>query len=306
MPTTATMSTALPTLPSVKTLTFGVEIETGIPYSTGLNVGGYHNGRVVPNMPERGIVSGKWKASSDGSINVANMQGVEFVSPVLRGADGLDNVAIAVERIHAMGAKVNRTCGVHVHVAFPTNDLAAVRRLVHLVAHWESALYATTGTKSREQNSYCRSIKTPSMRAARYGSMGDVRTAVMSNRYHTLNLMPILTGSQPTVEFRVFSGSVNAKKIVAWTMLALAIVEAALNGHRAKAFDMPETSVERECGEGRGERLVKAMLNDLFVWNGKSATRGQYGHETYTHEFMRKQLGRMAKKYDLIDATEID
>lgn len=306
MPTTATMSTALPTLPAVTALTFGVEIETGIPFARNLNVGGYHNGRTVPNMPERGIVSGAWRASSDGSINVPSMQGVEFVSPVLRGADGLDNVAIAVERIAAMGAKVNRTCGVHIHVGFPTNDLAAVRRLVHLVAHWEAALFATTGTKSREENHFCRSIKTATVRGARYTSTATVRNAINANRYHTLNLMPLLSGSQPTVEFRVFSGSVNPKKIVAWTMLALALVEAALNGHRAKTFDMPETSVARERGEGRGERLVKAMLNDLFVWNGKSATRGQFAHPTYGHEFMRKQLVRMAKRYDMHDTAEVD
>lgn len=300
MPTTTTTTT------TVRDLTFGVEIETGVPYSANVNVGGYHNGRLVPNMPERGIVSGAWKASHDGSIQVTGMQGVEFVSPVLRGADGLDNVTLAVERIAAMGAKVNRSCGVHIHVGFPTNDLAAVRRLVHLVAHWESALFATTGTKSRETNHFCRSIKTATVRTARYTSNANVRTAINGNRYHTLNLMPLLSGSQPTVEFRVFSGSVNPKKIVAWTMLALSIVEAALNGCRVKTFDMPETSVARESGEGRGERLVKAMLNDLWVWNGKSATRGRFEHPHFNHAFARKQLVRMAKKYDAIECAEVD
>jgi hypothetical protein len=305
MPATATVPVTA-SAATVQTLTFGVEIETGCPGSAGINVGGYHAGRVIPNAPERGVVSGAWKASHDGSIHVQNMQGVEFVSPVLRGSEGLENVQIMVERIAAMGARVNRTCGVHIHVGFPTNDLAAVRRLVHLVAHWEAALFATTGTHARENNHFCASIKTPSVRQANYRNNMAVRHAISGNRYHTLNLMPLLSGTQPTVEFRVFSGSVNPKKIVAWTMLALSIVEAALSGHRAKAFDMPETSVTRETGEGRGEKLVKAMLNDLWVWNGKSATRGQFQHPTYTHAFARKQLVRMARKYDLQETAEID
>lgn len=286
---------------TVQNLTFGVEIETGVPYSANLNIGGYHNGRTLPDFPTIGTVHGsKWKASGDSSISVQGHSGCEFVSPILKGADGLRNLTEAVEKIKALGAKVNRTTGVHVHVQFPSNDLAALRRLIHLVAHWESALYATTGTKTRETGTYCRSIKTPTARNANYTNISNVQS-VFNDRYRILNVTPLLSGRQPTVEFRCFSGSTNPKKIVAWTMLCLSLVEAALNGTRAKAWDMPETSVARERGEGRGERMVKALLNDLWVWNGKSRTAGQFGHETYDHQFARHQLVRMARKYDLID-----
>ena len=289
---------------NVKTLTFGVEIETGMPRGA-VTVGSYHRGVTVPNFPERGVWAEStprtWTAQSDGSIVVPNRTGVEFVSPVLQGLDGLENLAMAVARIKAMGAKVNATCGVHVHVGFPSNDLAALRRLVHLVAHWESAMFATTGTKSRENNSYCRSIKNASSRSANYQSRSSLSGTFGNERYRTLNLVNLLTGRQPTVEFRIFSGSTNPDKIVAWTMLCLSLVEAALQNKRAKTFDMPQTSTLRETGDGEGEKLVKAMLNDLWIWNGKSKTAAQFDHPKYTHKWARKHLLKMAQTYDEVE-----
>ena len=94
---------------NVKTLTFGVEIETGMPRGA-VTVGSYHRGVTVPNFPERGVWAEStprtWTAQSDGSIVVPNRTGVEFVSPVLQGLDGLENLAMAVARIKAMGAKL--------------------------------------------------------------------------------------------------------------------------------------------------------------------------------------------------------
>jgi hypothetical protein len=293
----------MPTTTTVNDLTFGVEIETGIPHGAGINIGGYHSGRTLADFPTRGA-NGTWKASSDASITVANHTGCEFVSPILKGTDGLENLQLACERIKALGAKVNTSTGVHVHVCFPSNDLAALRRLIHLVAHWEAALYATTGTKTREGARWCRSIKTDTAKNCRYVNRNEVN-GTFTDRYRILNVTPLLNGTQPTVEFRCFSGSTNPKKIIAWTMLCLSIVEAALNGSRAKQWDMPETSVAREHGEGRGEKLVKAMINDLWVWNGKSRTAAQFGHATYTHAFARTQLVKLARKYDEMDEAEV-
>lgn len=293
---------------NVQTLTFGIEVETGMPSGT-ISPGAYHRGSLVPNFPERGVWEGAstktWTAQSDASINVSGRQGVEFVSPPLQGLDGLENLSMAVARIKAMGAKVNATCGVHVHVGFPSNDLAALRRLVHLVAHWEKAMFVTTGTKSREQNHYCQSIKTPSTRNANYRNSRAVRESFGLDRYRTLNLCNLLSNRIPTVEFRLFSGSTNPDKIVAWTMLCLSLVESALTGKRAKNFDMPETSTARETGEGEGEKLVKAMLNDLWVWNGKSKTACQFTHPKYTHKWARKQLLKMARTYDALSEETV-
>jgi len=95
-------------------MTFGIEIETVAPKSAiendGLRIGGYHNGIQVPYLPQG------WKAERDGSIDVRNTPGgqaCEIVSPILRGAEGLAQVAEVLQTLEAKGHRVNVTCGVH-------------------------------------------------------------------------------------------------------------------------------------------------------------------------------------------------
>ena len=96
-------------------MTFGVEIETVAPDAAvtegGLRIGAYHHGVQVPYLP-RG-----WKAERDGSIdNSRGGHACEIVSPVLKGAEGIAQVAEVVQTLEAKGHKVNITCGVHVHI----------------------------------------------------------------------------------------------------------------------------------------------------------------------------------------------
>ena len=71
-------------------IAFGIEIETHMPGHDRTPIGGYHNGLPVSWLP-----SG-WKAERDGSIRTpAGRKPCEFVSPVLRGREGLQNVETA-------------------------------------------------------------------------------------------------------------------------------------------------------------------------------------------------------------------
>lgn len=104
-------------------MTFGVEIETIAPQSAidndGLRIGVYHYGFQVPYLPQG------WKAEWDGSIDTrGGGRACEIVSPVLRGPEGLAQVAEVARTLEAKGHKVNITCGVHVHVGW-SRDLPA-------------------------------------------------------------------------------------------------------------------------------------------------------------------------------------
>lgn len=137
----------------VNDLTFGVELETTLPLGT-CPVGGYHQGVQVPQLPPG------WKAERDGSIHTGpGHMAAEIVSPVLKGADGLRQLQAVCAWLNSVGAKVNRSTGFHVHVGFDGSDLDALHRLVSLVANFEKALYAATGTHHREQGHYCRGIQ---------------------------------------------------------------------------------------------------------------------------------------------------
>ena len=98
-------------------LTFGIEIETIAPDTAvrndGLRIGSYKHGIQVPYLPAG------WTAEADGSIDNSNGgHKCEIVSPILRGAEGLAQVAEVLRTLEAKGHRVNASCGVHVHVGW--------------------------------------------------------------------------------------------------------------------------------------------------------------------------------------------
>ena len=128
---------------------FGLELETTIPASDTTPIGAYHHGVQVPWLPEG------WKAERDSSIQTLapGRKGCEFVSPKLRGYEGLQQVEAAIDAINARGARVNFSTGVHLTIEWH-GDAAALARLISLVGNHERAIYASTGTRRREQNRY--------------------------------------------------------------------------------------------------------------------------------------------------------
>jgi hypothetical protein len=273
-------------------LTFGVEIETTIPYGA-CNVGPHGSGLQVPWLPQG------WLADADPSIRARRgRQGCEFVSPILKGADGIRELIAAVEKIKAMGATVNASGGMHVHVGFDRNDAKGRERLITLVANFEKAIYAVTGTKKRERGIWCRGLQ-------RLGNVRTVEQHGMHQRYHVLNLSNILSGrrAKPTVEFRAFGATLNVVKVVGYVRLCLGLVERALKAKRVTNFTAKapvESSPIHRKGEGQ------TALTRLFYQLGwiKGRSKYCYGDETGagatppSHRETKRELMRLAKKYD--------
>ena len=279
-------------------LTFGVEIETtagAAATAAGLQVGGYHSGRQVPYLPAG------WKASSDSSIRATPGRfGAEIVSPVLKGIEGLRQVAQVIATLKAKGHEVNETCGVHVHIGWTTNDASTLARLVTIVAYLEAGLFAVTGTKSRERGhhgrSYCKGIK-------QHGTAATAQRQASGDRYHILNLTNLAMGTRNTVEFRVFSGSLNATKILAWIQIALGIVERAHTTKRSPDFaPTAPTGGWKKAGPGQSEteRLIGYLAwapGTAKIHGGKSF--GWIADDTLLdRKTAMNTLRTMAAKYD--------
>lgn len=290
---------------NVNSLTYGVEIECYIPMDawigSGWTVGAYHVGNRVPGFPG-------WTAQRDGSLGSAPSDGpycaVEIVSPILRGQNGLDQIKAVCAKLNEMGAKVNRSTGFHVHVGW-TGDAEALRRLVHLVAHVEPGLWAAQGSKWRELNStFCATVKgattwKEASEANGAAALENVARYYHRGRYMVLNLMNLLGGSSKrTVEFRLFSGTTNADKIVAYVQIALGLVQKAMEVTTVAKWDaepLTEKSAVRSSGNGLSEvnRLV-ALLGWTKAFN--CTMRGIIDPEA--RQTSIAVLRAMAKKYD--------
>jgi hypothetical protein len=241
----------------------------------------------VPNFPQG------WVAMSDGSIHAARgRRGCEFVSPILRGADGLRQIIDVCEKLHAMGASVNRTTGLHVHVGFDRSNNAGLERLIHLTANFEKAIYASTGTKARENNRYCGGIR----------GYGEAQRVMGSyDRYHVLNVSGLLTGGKPTVEFRAFAGTLNAEKIIGYVRMCLGLVQRAVEAERKATWVGKEPapgSPQRRGGEGQ------TQLTRLFYQLGWTKGRMKKTYGDLNAEGLppiaktKRTLMGLARKYD--------
>lgn len=269
-------------------ITFGVEIETHIPYGV-CHVGGHGSGNQVPWLPAG------WLADGDPSIRPPRgRQGCEFVSPVLKGAEGLRQLVEVVAEIKRRGGKVNDSCGIHVHVGFDKRNTKAVERLLSLVANHEKAIYAVTGTKNRERGvgsrygtCWCQSVK----------QFGNARNALNSSRgpahyrYNVVNL----TSDNPTAEFRAFSGSLNATKIVGYVRLCVGLAQKAATMKRACKFDAGPSRFNRRFKEGRAE--VARVFTSL-KWFGGSPLGVVEGPGIPSIKATKKIMRELANQYD--------
>jgi hypothetical protein len=250
----------------------------------------------VPWLPEG------WRAEKDGSIQItANRKACEFVSPKLRGYEGLRQVEAAIDAINARGARVNETTGLHITCTFG-GDAAALARLISLVGNHERAIYASTGTRRREQNRYSKKIKN-------YGNHDSAKARCEADRYHLLNLTHLARGKN-RIEFRAFAGTLNKTKVAGYLMMCLGLIEVALNPTRCADWDYEKKEGTKSCWDRPGAGEGETELNRLFYRLGwtkgwyKGALRnkvfGQLAGEIAVPDMktIKTKLLEVARKYD--------
>ncbi len=277
----------------LNTLTYGIEIECCIPndamQAKNWTVGRAHRGHPIPGFDG-------WTAQSDGSIRARYPKiGVEVVSPVLQGAEGIATIRRMLAQLAAMGTTVNRSTGFHVHVGFG-GSAAQLRRLICFVSNHERALFAATGSRARERNHFCASIKASHRALAEMRTMTDLINHHMA-RYHVLNLTNLQSGAKPTVEFRVFAGTLNPTKIEAYVQICLGMVQKSLDASVPVTWDAKPCVRQAKEGIGDGALAVRRLINQLNWWGVGS--RKPFGVFTPARvPAMARKLRTLANKYD--------
>ena len=139
----------------MKTQRFGIEIEmTGLTRSaaakiiaghfgtSAVHIGGGYDTYTVRDNDDR-----QWKLVSDASIrcesrngeNASKLYSVEFVSPICHYED-IETIQELVRKLRLGGAKVNSSCGIHVHVDASTHNAKTLRNIVNIMASKEDLL----------------------------------------------------------------------------------------------------------------------------------------------------------------------
>lgn len=236
---------------------FGVEVEmTGITREQAARAladyfgteavysGGVYDSWAVPDTEGK-----TWKIMSDTSIRgeqkVGNrylptgdrMYRVEMVSPKLTYPE-LPKFQECVRRVRQVGAKVNSSCGLHVHVDASNHNHQSLKNLIGIMYSKEDMLFKALKVNESRVAQYCQKVREPMLRKARRLSSdetknltaleeiwyeGDVGRREHYNwtRYYALNLHSVFY--RGTVEWRCFNSTLHAGRAAAYINLCLAI-----------------------------------------------------------------------------------
>lgn len=164
-----------------------------------------------------------YKLGRDGSIDGYN--GCEVVSPILHNITSLKKVC---KTINDAGARVNKSCGLHVHFGAKDFTIAQWVRIIRNYAAIEDIIDSFMPLSRRgNNNQYCFSIKA-SAECAKYATtMTDLYEAFRECRYQKVNVMAFR--SHRTIEFRHHSGTTDFTKIENWINFLRALIEYSIN-----------------------------------------------------------------------------
>ena len=240
---------------------FGVEVEmTGITReqaaqalaeyfgTTPCHYGGSYDGWSVKDPEGK-----KWKLVSDASIDGERWTGtgyvaddarayyVEMVTPKLTYSE-LPRLQECVRRVQEAHAKVNNSCGIHVHVDAANHNRQSLKNLIGIMYSKEDILFKALQVDPFREHQFCQKVREPMLKQARTLSAEETRDLTLlediwydgfetcssdrhdhynKTRYYALNLHSVFY--RGTVEWRCFNSTLHAEKVAAYVNLCLAI-----------------------------------------------------------------------------------
>ena len=162
---------------------------------------------------------------------------VEMVTPKLTYAE-LPKLQECVRQVRHSGAKVNSSCGIHVHVDAANHNRQSLKNLLSIMYSKEDILFKALKVNPNRIDDYCQKVREPMLEKARKLSADETKnlTALESiwyegnvqsrehynwTRYYALNLHSVFY--RGTVEWRCFNSTLHAGKVAAYVNLCLAM-----------------------------------------------------------------------------------
>jgi hypothetical protein len=230
---------------TVKTLRFGIEIETvgcsrdRLARAIQTVVGGVCYGSEVRDEHGR-----TWKVVPDGSLS-GTLNG-EIVSPVLIYED-IPTLQEVVRAVRRAGARVDATCGQHIHIDGARFDARSVTNMVKMMYKQERLIEQALGIQASRLGHYCRPIDPDFVRRLEerrprtlaelreiwYGSAHAQPSRYHVSRYRGLNLNSFFF--RGTIEIRAFEGTLHAGEVKANVHFALGLAAKALRAKSASS-----------------------------------------------------------------------
>lgn len=253
---------------------------------------GVHKDVVVAKLNEAGIaisyhgythsVMNSWKLVYDASVTDTGTgvgNGLELVSPPLPMKEMSEQLEIICGVLGEIGAKVDKSCGVHIHHHIDDLDLQGIKNIYELYAKHTEHIDATM-PKSRRSSTqlnprqngldygYCQPVSfTELERVRNANSITDIKNVFTgSARYRVINFQAYI--KYGTIEFRQHSGTVDFTKIMMWLRTTQAIVATAAKKKTIKP--MSATAKKRQTEAFTKEMSMEGTFEGIYMRDRKA------------------------------------
>ena len=245
---------------NMKEQAFGLELEfSGITRKKAaetiaevINGGAYihYDGGSYRKWTVTGMDGRKWLVEYDSSVhNINGGDQCEFVTPKCT-YDDIPTVQECIRALRKAGAKVNTSCGLHIHVDGANHTAQSLKNLAFTFRAKEDLIFKAVGTQPQRLAKWCKPIDdtlvdnikqiqkldAENMKEVWYDTYArydDPTRHYNGSRYHALNLHSFWY--RGTIEFRLFEATLHAGEVRAYINLCLAMSAAAINAKRASA-----------------------------------------------------------------------
>lgn len=200
----------------------------------------------------------KWKVMGDASVHIISGgrgrrgEACEFVTPICTYED-IPLMQDCIRALRKAGAKVNNSCGLHIHIWADKHTAQSLKNLVFTWRAKQELIYRAVGTQPHRLKRWCLPIDDNLVQQLQAIPGKQLDRATLedtwyttysrptenrnqhynSSRYHALNLHS--TWQRGTVEFRCFEATTHTGEIRAYLNLCLAMSAQAINSKRTSA-----------------------------------------------------------------------
>ncbi len=215
-----------------------------------------HQGKVWKFM--RDVSIAPQRRSERGLVPASDQFRTEMVSPKLTYEE-MGKLQEVVRCLRRNGARVNPSCGMHVHVDAANHTARSLKNALTIMYSKEDILFKALKVQTGREEQYCQKVRPMVLEKIRRMPNSNISMEKLKRawyeggdgsgehynwtRYYALNLHAVF--SKGTLEWRCFESTLHAGKVRANITLALAISAQAIN---QKCTHMKKTEIsENPC-----------------------------------------------------------